>query len=65
MSETGAIDFVGRTTGSHLQLPRDVEFQEQVIWSARVENGLVAEWRLYPYTAQVHEELGLRFDEEG
>lgn len=43
----------------------DVEVQEPVIWIARVENGLVAEWRLYPYTAQVHEELGLRFDDEG
>lgn len=43
----------------------DVEFQEPLIWSARIENGLVAEWRLYPHTPQVHEQLGLRFNEEG
>lgn len=57
--------FVGRTTGSHLRLPRDVEFQEPVIWIAPIENGLVAEWRLYPYTDQVCQKLGIRLSEEG
>ena len=49
----------------HLQLPRDVEFPDRVIWSARIEDGLVAEWRLYPDTPESHKELGIRFDEEG
>lgn len=56
---------IGRTTGSHLQLPRHAEFQEPVIWSARVANGLVAEWRLYPDTPEVHRELDISLEEEG
>lgn len=35
---------VGRTTGS--QVPPEIEAHETVIWTARVEDGLVAEWRI-------------------
>lgn len=48
-----------------VDLAGHVEFQESVIWSARVENGLVAEWRLYPDTPESHKDLGIRFEEEG
>jgi ketosteroid isomerase-like protein len=41
---------VGRTTGSHLKLPREVEFREPIIWAAQIRDGRVAEWRLYDDT---------------
>lgn len=50
---------VGRTTGSHLQLPRAVEFQESLIWAARIADDRVAEWRIYPDTPEARAELGI------
>jgi len=39
---------VGRTTSSHLQIPRSEEFAGRtLIWVAKIENDKVAEWRLY------------------
>lgn len=38
----------GRTTGSHLHLPHEKEFQEHMlIWSARVRDGKLLDWRLW------------------
>lgn len=36
---------IGRTMGSHY--PPEVEAQETVVWTAEVEDGLVAVWRIY------------------
>jgi ketosteroid isomerase-like protein len=36
---------VGRTTGSHVA--SDVEQVEIVAWTAKIHDGLVAEWRIY------------------
>jgi uncharacterized protein (TIGR02246 family) len=35
----------GRTTGSHV--PADVEADEVVVWTADIDHGKVAEWRIY------------------
>lgn len=43
---------VGRTTGSHLRLPRGVEFRDSIIWAAKIRGGRVAEWRLYDDTPE-------------
>lgn len=49
---------VGRTTGSHLDLPRAVEFQDYpVIWVAHVREESVSEWRLYEATPENRERL--------
>jgi ketosteroid isomerase-like protein len=48
---------VGRTTGSHLRLPREVEFRESIIWAAKIREGRVAEWRLYDDTPEVRSDL--------
>lgn len=50
---------VGRTTGSHLQLPRAVEFRDPVIWAARIVDDLVFEWRIYPDTQEARATLGI------
>jgi len=50
---------VGRTTGSHLGLPRATEFAEPVIWAARIEGKRVAEWRLYSHTPETRAQLGV------
>jgi uncharacterized protein (TIGR02246 family) len=48
---------IGNTTGS--QVPPEIEAQETVIWAARIEGGLVAEWHIvYADTAKVKGFLG-------
>jgi 3-methyladenine DNA glycosylase AlkD/ketosteroid isomerase-like protein len=58
------VTLIGRTTGSHLGLPDEVEFQDLLIWVARVEDERVAEWRLYPDTPENRKELGVSTDQE-
>ena len=54
------IALIGQTTGSHLQLPDDQEFNdESVIWLVTVKNGLLASWQLYADTVESAEKLGL------
>lgn len=51
---------LGRTTGSHLELPRLQEFRDEpVIWVAKIRDGLVAEWRLYYVTDDNRATLGM------
>jgi hypothetical protein len=51
---------VGRTTGSHLNLPRRKEFlDEPVIWTAKVRDGLVSEWALHLCNDETREKLGI------
>ncbi len=50
---------VGRTTGSHRELPREEEFAESLIWVARTTEGLVSEWRMYYNTPENRQELGI------
>jgi hypothetical protein len=54
-----AVLLVGRTTGSHLRLPRQVEFQESLIRASRIVDDLVAEWRIYHGTDDVRRALGV------
>lgn len=39
------IAIIGKTTGSHI--PPAIEEKETVIWIARIEDDLVAEWRIF------------------
>jgi len=49
---------VGRTTSSHLQIPRSEEFAGgTLIWVARIEDDKVAEWRLYYDTPAIRETM--------
>lgn len=51
---------VGRTTGSHLKLPRKKEFlDEPVIWTAKVRDGLVSEWALHNHSNETRKKLGI------
>jgi hypothetical protein len=53
------IIFIGSTTGSHLELPRRIEFNDPLIWTARIVADHVAEWHIYDDTPEVREELDL------
>ena len=44
--ETDIVLLAGRTTGSHLGLPRIDEFRDPVIWVARVRDSRLSEWRV-------------------
>ena len=51
--------FVGSTTGSHLELPRRIEFKDNLIWIARLLADHVAEWRIYDETPELRNQLGI------
>jgi ketosteroid isomerase-like protein len=40
-----AVAIIGKTTGSHVS--PEVEEHETVLWTAKIRDGLVAEWRIY------------------
>ncbi len=40
-----SVAIIGKTTGSHV--PPEVEEKETVLWTAEIQDGLVAEWRIY------------------
>lgn len=42
---------IGSTTGSHVAA--ELEARETLIWIARIEDGLVAEWRIYTDLDQI------------
>ena len=59
------IALIGQTTGSHLQLPDDQEFNdESVIWLVTVKNGLLTAWQLYADTVESAEKLALESGED-
>lgn len=39
------VAIIGKTTGSHA--PPEIEAKWTLIWTAKIENNLVAEWRIY------------------
>ncbi len=39
------VAIIGKTTGSHV--PPEVEEHENVLWTAKIRDGHVAEWRIY------------------
>ncbi len=39
------VAFIAKTTGSHV--PSELEVKETLVFVAQIENGLVAEWRIY------------------
>jgi uncharacterized protein (TIGR02246 family) len=45
------IAIIGTTTGSHVA--PELEARETLIWTARIERGLVAEWRIYTDLEQI------------
>jgi len=45
LTSGNGVAIIGKTTGSHV--PPEVEEHETVIWTAKIRNGLVAEWRIY------------------
>jgi ketosteroid isomerase-like protein len=55
---------IGQTTDS--QIPREIEAQETVIWTAWIQGGLVREWRiLYADTEKVRRFLSTSDDSSG
>jgi uncharacterized protein (TIGR02246 family) len=48
------IAIIGTTTGSHVA--PELEARETLIWTARFEGGLVAEWRIYTDLNQIQAE---------
>ena len=50
---------LGTTTGSHLGLPDDEESRLTVIWTAKVSEGLLTEWRIRDDSAGARIALGL------
>jgi hypothetical protein len=44
---------VGRTTGSHVDLPREIEILDTVIWRAKVSGSKIAEWRIFEDTLEM------------
>ncbi|MBG0786863.1 MAG: DNA alkylation repair protein, partial [Anaerolineaceae bacterium] len=51
---------IGQTTGSHLQIPDEQEFNDEgVIWLATVENGLLKTWQLFMDTVENANALNL------
>lgn len=53
------VALVGRTTGSHLRQPRQEEFRETIIWTAKVCDGHVAQWRIWHDTPEIRGKLGI------
>ena len=61
LNQIGVI-LVGHTTGSHLKLPDETEFQEEgLIWVVGVSHDLIASWQLYQDT--VENELTLEMED--
>jgi hypothetical protein len=46
---------IGRTTGSHLDLPLPEEFQDAVIWIADVEGERLSLWKIVADTAETRQ----------
>jgi ketosteroid isomerase-like protein len=49
---------VGRTTRSHVGLPRAVEIQETLIWEAEIDGDLVQRWQIFDDSVLVRKRLG-------
>jgi 3-methyladenine DNA glycosylase AlkD len=59
------VALAGHTTGSHLGLPDDEEFNnEGVIWVSKVKNSKIASWQLYHDSIENYIDLGLAKDRE-
>ncbi|MGD2248850.1 MAG: DNA alkylation repair protein [Candidatus Methanofastidiosia archaeon] len=54
------VTLIGRTTGSHLNLLPQKEFQDTVIWTATIKNGLVTKWQIYPNTTKTKTMLTIK-----
>jgi 3-methyladenine DNA glycosylase AlkD len=55
---------LGRTTGSHLDQPDEIEIQGTLIWEAEIRDGLVARWQLHEDTPQNRKRLGMHAENE-
>ena len=49
----------GRTVNSHLEIPREEEFADPLIFVARTRDGKVYQWHLLSETPENRRELGL------
>ncbi len=45
LTSGNGVAIICKTTGSHV--PPEVEEHENVLWTAEIQGGLVAEWRIY------------------
>jgi len=50
---------IGRTTGSHLDLPWREEFQDTIIWIADVEGERLSLWKIVANTAETQQAYGI------
>jgi ketosteroid isomerase-like protein len=50
LTSGNGVAIIGKTTGSHV--PPEVEEKETVLWTAEIQDGLVAEWRIYSDIAE-------------
>jgi len=55
----GGAAVVGRTTGSHLQLPRMEEFPPTLIWAAKIGEDQIKEWRIFRDSPDARAYLGI------
>jgi len=53
------VAIIGKTTDSHI--PPEVEEKETVLWTAEIQNGLVAEWRIYSDTDEIKKKMSQKF----
>lgn len=55
----GTVAVLGHTTGSHLNLPDDVERTMTLIWTASVADGALQSWRLLDDNVENRRRFGL------
>lgn len=56
---SGGAALVGRTTGSHQQLPRIEEFAQRLIWQVSLNEGQVQTWRIFRDSPDARAYLGM------
>jgi ketosteroid isomerase-like protein len=62
VEQDGKVAMLGHTTGSHLELPDDIEARETLIWVADITDGRLRTWQLVEDTAEHRRELGFDRD---
>jgi hypothetical protein len=55
LTSGNGVAIIGKTTGSHV--PPEVEEKETVLWTAEIQDCLVAEWRIYSDIEEAKEKV--------
>lgn len=63
LTSGNVVAIVGKTTGSHVS--PEVEEKETVLWTAKIRNGLVAEWRIYSDIEEVQKKAQKDLNNQG